>query len=103
MGRPQAASSDSGLPPGTAGRLLVDNALDLSRDCMGFLLKCARENGDAIFFRFFNVAICLLAHPAFIEQVLVTNQTNFLKSRDFRVLAYVMCEGLLSLEGDKWR
>jgi cytochrome P450 len=103
MGRPQAASSDSGLPPGPAGRLLVRNALELSRDWMGFLVKCAREYGDAVFFRFFNVPICLLAHPAFIEQVLVTNQTNFVKSRDYRVLSYVMGEGLLTLEGDKWR
>ena len=101
MGRPQAAPSDSGLPPGPAGRLVVGNALELSRDWMGFLVKCAHEYGDAVFFRFFNVPICLLVHPAFIEQVLVTDQANFVKSRDYRVLAYVMGEGLLTLEGDK--
>jgi cytochrome P450 len=102
-GRPQAASSHSGLPPGPSGKLLVGNALELSRDWMGFLTKCEREYGDAVFFKFFNVPICLLVHPDFIEQVLVTNQTNFVKSRDYRVLAYVMGEGLLTAEGDKWR
>lgn len=70
---------------------------------MGYLVKCAREYGDAVFFRFFGVPICLLVHPDYIEYVLVTNQTNFVKSRDYRVLVYVMGEGLLTAEGETWR
>jgi cytochrome P450 len=102
-GIPPAASSHSGLPPGPPGRLLVGDALELSRRWMGFLAKCASEYGDAVFFRFFNVPICLLIHPDYIDQVLVTNQTTFVKSRDYRVLAYVMGDGLLTAEGDKRR
>lgn len=70
---------------------------------MGYLADCARKYGDAVFFRFFNVPICLLVHPDDIEQVLVTKQSNFVKSRDYRVLSHVMGEGLLTAEGEAWR
>jgi cytochrome P450 len=70
---------------------------------MGCLTDCAKKYGDAVFFRFFNVPICLLVHPEYIEQVLVTQQGNFSKSRDYRVLSYVMGEGLLTSEGEAWR
>lgn len=91
------------LPPGPRGRFLVGNALQLSRDWMGFLGECARRYGDVVFFKFFNVPICLLVHPNDIESVLVTQQSNFVKSRDYRVLARVMGEGLLTAEGEAWR
>jgi len=81
----------------------LGNARELASDWMGFLTSCSREYGDAVFFRFFNVPICLLSHPDFIEQVLVTNQSNFVKSRDYRVLVRVMGEGLLTAEGEAWR
>ncbi len=70
---------------------------------MGFLGHCAREYGDAVFLRFFGSPICLLTHPDYIEYVLVTNQSNFVKSRDYRVLVRVMGEGLLTAEGEVWR
>ncbi|HEX5410857.1 MAG TPA: cytochrome P450 [Terriglobia bacterium] len=91
------------LPPGPPGSFLVGSALELARDWMGYLVKCAREYGDVVFFRFFGVPICLLVHPDDIEHVLVTNQANFEKSRDYRVLVYVMGEGLLTAEGEAWR
>ena len=96
-------SSQSKLPPGPSGRFLVGNALELSRNWMGYLTDCARKYGDAVFFRFLNVPICLLVHPDYIKHVLVTNQSNFVKSRDYRVLAQVMGEGLLTAEGEAWR
>lgn len=70
---------------------------------MGYLTDCVRKYGDAVSFRFFNVPICLLVHPDYIEYVLVTNQSNFVKSRDYRVLSLVMGEGLLTAEGEAWR
>jgi cytochrome P450 len=96
-------SSFSKLPPGPRGRFLVGNAPELSRNWMEYLVDCAREYGDAVYFKFFNVPICLLVHPDYIEHVLVTNQSNFVKSRDYRVLSRVMGEGLLTAEGEAWR
>jgi cytochrome P450 len=77
--------------------------VELGRDWIGFLSDCARKYGDAVFFRFFGTPICLLTHPEYIEQVLVTNQSNFVKSRDYRVLVRVMGEGLLTAEDEVWR
>lgn len=91
------------VPPGPKGRLIVGNARELARDWMGFLTQCSRNYGDVVSFRFFNVPICLLSHPDDIEYVLVKNQTNFVKSRDYRVLVHVMGEGLLTAEGEAWR
>lgn len=93
----------SKLPPGPKGRFLLGNARELASDWMGFLTSCSRKYGDAVYFRFFNVPICLLSHPDYIEQVLVTKQSNFVKSRDYRVLVRVMGEGLLTAEGEAWR
>jgi Cytochrome P450 len=95
-------TSSPKLPPGPEGRFLVGNAVELARDWMGFLSHCARQYGDAVFFRFFGVPICLLTHPEYIEHLLVTNRSNFVKPRDCRVHARVMGEGLLTAEGDVW-
>lgn len=91
------------MPPGPKGRFVVGNALELAGDWMGFLSQCARDYGDAVFFRFFGTSICLLTHPDFIEHVLATNQSNFVKSRDYRVLSRVMGKGLLTAENGEWR
>lgn len=95
--------SSPGLPPGPGGRIIFGNAWDLARDWMGFLSHCARKYGDAVFFRFLGTPLCLLTRPEYIEYVLVTNQSNFVKSRDYRVLERVMGEGLLTAEGEAWR
>lgn len=100
---PQKLSSSAELPPGPPGRFLAGSAFDLARDWMGYLVSCAREYGDVVFFRFFGAPICLLVHPDYIEHVLVTDQSNFEKSRDYRVLVYVMGEGLLTAKGEAWR
>lgn len=99
----QPAQARLPLPPGPKGRFLLGNMLELSRDWMGFLSRCARDYGDVVFFRFLNVPICLLTHPSDIEDVLVTRQPNFVKSRDYRVLARVLGDGLLTAEGETWR
>src|SRR5580704_13674102 len=66
------------VPPGPKGRFLVGNALDFSRgDWLEFFVRCAREHGDVVSFRFLGVPMCLLMHPDDIEDVLVKNSSNF--------------------------
>jgi cytochrome P450 len=92
------------MPPGPKGRLLVGNALDFSRgDWFGFFIRCAREYGDVVSFRFLNVPMCLLTHPDDIEDVLVRNAPNFVKSRNYHVLKLVLGNGLLTSEGRFWQ
>jgi Cytochrome P450 len=47
--------------------------------------------------------MCLLTHPEDIEDVLVTNASNFVKSRNYRVLKLVLGNGLLTSEGAFWQ
>ncbi|MGH9744689.1 MAG: cytochrome P450 [Candidatus Acidiferrales bacterium] len=91
------------LPPGPRGFNLLRHTLTLGQDWSGFLTRCAREYGDVIYFRFLNVPICLVVHPDGIEQVLVKNHANFLKSRDYRALRPVLGNGLLTSEGEFWQ
>jgi cytochrome P450 len=92
-----------GLPPGPRGLNLLRHSLTFGQDWSGFLTRCARQYGDVIFFRFLNVPICLVVHPDAIEQILVKNSGNFLKSRDYRALKPVLGNGLLTSEGEFWQ
>lgn len=103
---PVAAQPSRGkmrLPPGPKGGFLFGNTFQVSRDWMGFVTRCAREYGDVTYFRIFRTPVCLLNHPDLIETVLVTNDRNFTKSRDYRAMRRVMGDGLLTSEGELWK
>jgi cytochrome P450 len=91
------------LPPGPKGNLFLGNALELARDWPGFSARCAREYGDVTFYRFLRVPICQVTHPDGIEQILVRQASNFLKSRDYAALRTVLGNGLLTSEGSFWQ
>jgi cytochrome P450 len=72
-------------------------------DTITYLTKCTREYGDIVFFRFLGVPACYLSKPEYIESVLVTQNNNFVKSKDYRAMRRVLGNGLLLSEGDFWR
>ena len=91
-------------PPGPKGRCLVGNAFDFSRgNWLDFFIRCAREYGDVVSLRVLNVPICLLTHPDDIENVLVKNASNFVKSRNYGALKPILGNGLLTSEGVFWQ
>ncbi|HEY6292601.1 MAG TPA: cytochrome P450 [Terriglobia bacterium] len=92
-----------GLPPGPKGRPFIGSMLELRRDLLGFMTRMARQYGDVVLFHFLHIPVCLLAHPDDIESILVKNSLRFVKSRDYRALAGVMGDGLLTTEGEEWR
>ena len=100
----QAATQPQRMVPPGPGRFLLGNALDFSRgDWFAFFIRCVREHGDVVSFRFLNVPMCLLTHPDDIEHVLVKNALNFVKSQNYHVLKRVLGNGLLSSEGAFWQ
>src|SRR5262249_24348335 len=107
--RPMATASPSVVnpalkpPPGPKGHFLLGNLAAVSRDWLGFYVQCARDYGDVVQLRYVHVPICLLMHPRDIEYVLVTNPGNFTKSADYRALARVLGNGLLTNEGKPWQ
>jgi len=93
----------SGLPPGPKGSFLLGSIFEVSKDWLGFYQHCADEYGDVVRVRFAHVPVYLLVHPRDIESVLITNAGNFTKSADYRALARVLGNGLLTSEGDFWQ
>ena len=93
----------AGRPPGPRGQPILGCLLDCRRDLLGFLRHCAREYGDVAFFRFLHIPVYVLSHPDDIERVLVTESAKFVKSRDYRALAAVLGNGLVTSEGETWR
>ena len=81
----------------------MGNAFEPRGDPIGYFTKCFREYGDIVFLRFLGVPMCLLNRPDCIESVLVTQHSNFEKSKDYRALRRVLGNGLLTSEGEFWR
>jgi cytochrome P450 len=89
-------------PPGPKGTWLAGNLPDFRRDRLDFLLRCAREFGDFVSLRFGPRRIILLSHPEAIEEVLVTQNANFIKHFALRFNPLVLGNGLLTSEGNFW-
>jgi cytochrome P450 len=91
------------LPPGPKGVPLFGSVFEPRGDSIGYLTRCAREFGDIVFFRFLGVPACFVNRPEYIESVLVTQNNNFVKSKDYRAMRRVLGNGLLLSEGEFWR
>jgi cytochrome P450 len=91
------------LPPGPKGIPLFGSVFEPRGDSIGYLTRCAREFGDIVFFRFLGVPACFVNRPDYIESVLVTQNNNFVKSKDYRAMRRVLGNGLLLSEGEFWR
>lgn len=89
-------------PPGPKGHWLTGNLRDFRRDMLGFYTRLAREYGDVARFRLGPKRLVLVSHPDFIEQVLVTENRNFIKHYALRLLTPTLGNGLLMSEGDFW-
>lgn len=96
-------AQQNGFPPGPPGHWLLGNLPDFARDIIGFLTRCAREQGDVVGVRLGAHRAVLLSHPEFIERVLVSEQQSFVKHRFFwRHVERLFGNGLLTAHGETW-
>lgn len=87
-------------PPTPSGVPLVGHTLSYARDAFGFVDRAVDEVGDLFVANVVGVGdIAVLAHPEYIEQVLVDDRGSFRKSDGFDV---AFGQGLASVEGDQW-
>ncbi|MBL8852266.1 MAG: cytochrome P450, partial [Planctomycetaceae bacterium] len=93
----------SQFPPGPRGQFLLGSFADLQRDILGFVSQSVRDYGDLVGFRVLGKQFCILGHPDYVEQVLIRDSSRFIKSMDYRKLAGVVGQGLLTSEGETWR
>jgi cytochrome P450 len=94
-----AASRDS-FPPGPRGLPLLGVVPIFRSDPAGFLERLARDYGDIVHFRLMRRHAFLFNHPDLIREVLVTQQSNFIKSRILQRSTLLLGEGLLTSEGE---
>jgi cytochrome P450 len=91
-----SAPSPRGLP-------LLGNVFEAWRDPIGLITRSARELGDLVRFRFGPLNFVLVAAPADIHHVLVGNHKNYVKSRSYDGIRFVLGRGLLTSEGEHWK
>lgn len=61
----------------------------------------AREYGDLVYFKVARQHMYLVNHPDYVREVLVNNQSNFIKSRALQRAKVLLGEGLLTSEGQQ--
>ena len=74
---------------------------NMFRNPLDALTKLSHTHGDIAHVKMPNREFFILNHPEFIEQVLVKQQTNFIKGPSLQRARIVLGEGLLTSEGEE--
>lgn len=89
-------------PPGPKGHLLVGSLPEFRRRPLEFMTECVRLYGDVVYMRIVDRDVYLLNRPDLIEDVLVTNNRNFIKPQLLKDAGEVLGNGLLTSDGEFW-
>jgi cytochrome P450 len=96
------ASTKGAVPPGPRGYPLLGVLPMILRDSIRFFGQTAPQYGDVISLRVGPQRIYMLNHPEHIKHVLQTNNRNYQKGMNFKVLKVMFGEGLGTSEGEFW-
>jgi cytochrome P450 len=88
------------LPPMLKGRPFIGVLQEFRKNAPEVLLKAAREHGDIARLRLGPQHIYTVSNPEWIRDILVTHQSNFIKSRMLERAKVLLGEGLLTSEGE---
>ncbi len=100
MELPASSSLPIEYPPGPHSILPEKLLREFIRDPINTLMKIASKYGDISHFKLGRRHIYLLNNPDYIEDVLIRNHKNFIKSRGLQVSKRLLGEGLLTSEGE---
>jgi cytochrome P450 len=90
------------VPPGPKGEPIIGNARAFVLEPLEYLRRCAHDYGDVMQIRLGTTAIYMVSSPELIEQVLVTNNKKYRKSRFTQRRKNLFGNGLIFSEGDFW-
>ncbi|GAB7095214.1 cytochrome P450 [Halolamina litorea] len=92
------------FPPGPDGLPVVGAVPQSIRGGLDFTERVAREYGDIVHWEGLGDHFFQLNDPEAIAQVLVHNNTNYVKGEQFqRILRPLTGNGILNSEGEEWR
>lgn len=86
-------------PPGPKNPPVIGNLRPFRANPLAFIRKVSREYGDLVYFRVVRQNLYLVSHPEYVREILVANQSNFIKSRALQRAKILLGEGLLTSEG----
>lgn len=89
--------------PGPKGLPLLGSLSAFQRDPLAFCTALQREHGDIAFFELGPVPVVQVSRPEWIAQLFVKEAPRLHKSKDFRELAYMLGEGLITSEDALWK
>src|SRR5213596_2191783 len=95
-----SSSSHVQYPPGPSSILPNKLLREFVSDPLKTLTNLARKYGDIVHFKFGKQHIYLINNPHYIEDVLIRNYKNFIKSRGLQVSKRLLGEGLVTSEGE---
>jgi cytochrome P450 len=95
----RVAPSVPRLAPGPGGWF---SGWRLMRDPLPFIEKLFREYGDVVHLRLAGFHVYVVASPDGIKHVLQENHRNYVKSADYKILAQLLGQGLVTSEGSLW-
>jgi cytochrome P450 len=96
----RSGSSFIEYPPGPHSFLPNKLLREFMHDPVKTLMDIAHSYGDICHFKFGKQHIYLLNNPHYIEEVLIKNHNNFIKSRGLQVSKRLLGEGLVTSEGE---
>ena len=96
----RSGSSSIEYPPGPHSILPNKLLREFMHDPIETLMDIANSYGDICHFKFGKQHIYLLNNPHYIEEVLIRNYNNFIKSRGLQVSKRLLGEGLVTSEGE---
>ena len=74
----------------------------LLNDPLPLIEKNFVKYGDLVHLRLFGFNVFTVGHPEGIKHVLQDNHRNYRKSADYKLLARILGQGLVTSEGDLW-
>ncbi len=86
-------------PPFIKGRPFLGVLAAFRKNPPEFLLNVARPRGELVHMRLGPQETYVISNPAWIKDILVTHQSNFMKSRVLERAKVLLGEGLLTSEG----
>ncbi len=93
-------TSPSAKPPYMKGIPLLGVLAEFRKNAPQFLLEASRQHGDLVHLKLGPQQVYFVRHPDAIRDILVTNQSNFKKSRMLERAKVLLGEGLLTSEGE---